>query len=191
MENIPQSCLFCSNLKEWHDYLASHHDRESEVWLQIKKARSIESGISLDEAVVEALCFGWIDGKMHSLDTERYILRFTPRKPGSIWSMINRKRAEALIADGRMTEAGMVPIREAQANGRWNAAYSSKEKPEVPEDLTAALEADQVANSNFERWSNSQKLQAVRWLEQSRQSKTRANRIIKIISCAHNNQKLF
>lgn len=85
----------------------------------------------------------------------------------------------------------MVPIREAQANGRWEAAYTSKEKPVVPNDLTAALVADQVANNNFENWSNSQKLQAVVWIEQSRQPKTRANRINKIVSYAHKNQKLF
>lgn len=191
MKNIPQSWLICRNLKEWHDYLTSHHDTESEVWLQIKKARSIGSGISLDEAVEEAICFGWIDGKMHSLDSDRYILRFTPRKPGSIWSMINRNRAESLIAVGRMTEAGMVPIREAQANGRWQAAYSSKEEPDIPQDLREALQADSVARSNFENWSNSQKLQAVVWVEQSKRQETRANRISKIVSSARNKQKLF
>ncbi|NTW72792.1 MAG: hypothetical protein HGA49_11210 [Eubacteriaceae bacterium] len=191
IKNIPQSWLFCRNLKEWRDWLAAHHDNESEVWLQIKKVKAIETGIHLNEAVEEALCFGWIDGKMHSLDSDRYILRFTPRKSGSLWSMVNKKRAEALIAGGRMTEAGMVPIREAQANGRWQNAYSSKEKPKVPEDLKAALQADPLASSYFENWPNSQKLQAAVWVEESRQPKTRENRINKIVRYARNRQKLF
>ncbi|MCX5779965.1 MAG: YdeI/OmpD-associated family protein [Firmicutes bacterium] len=191
VRNIPRSWLLCRNLKEWHDWLTSHHDIEAEVWLQIKKARSIEIGICLNEAVEEAICFGWIDGKMYSLDADRYIIRMTPRKPGSMWSMINRKRAEALIADERMTEAGMLPIREAQANGHWQAAYTANEKPNVPKDLIAALQADSVADSNFENWSNSQKLQAVVWVEQSRQPKTRAKRINIIVKCAHNKQNLF
>ena len=69
-KNIPQRWLICHNLKEWHDWLAAHHDIETEIWLQIKKARSNELGIGLDEAVEEAICFGWIDSKMHSLDSE-------------------------------------------------------------------------------------------------------------------------
>ena len=77
---------------------------------------------------------------MQSLDADSFILRLTPRKPGSIWSLINRNRAESLIAAGRMTEAGMTVIREAQANGRWQAAYSSRAKPEVSKDLAAALQ---------------------------------------------------
>lgn len=99
-KNIPQHWLICHSLKEWHDWLAVHHDIETEIWLQIKKARSNELGIGLDEAVEEAICFGWIDSKRHSLDSERYIMRMTHRKTGSMWSMINRKRAEALMADG-------------------------------------------------------------------------------------------
>lgn len=190
-KNTPESWLICHNLKEWHDWLAAHYDIETGVWLQIKKARSNELGVGMEEAVTEALCFGWIDSKIHSLDAEKYILHMTHRKPGSMWSMINRKRAEALIAEGRMTEAGMVTIREAQANGRWEAAYTSKEKPVVPNDLATALVADQVANNNFENWSNSQKRQSVAWVEQSKQPKTRANRIDKVVSYAHENQKLF
>lgn len=188
---IPQSWLICHNQQEWHDWLTFHHESESEVWLQIRKARSIKSGISLNEAVEEALCFGWIDSKMYSLDSDKYILRFTPRKHGSVWSLINRKRAETLMAEERMTKAGMVTIREAQASGSWQNAYSSKVKTDVPVDLIEALQKDPLASSNFEKWSNSQKLQAVSWIEKSRQPKTRANRINRVVNCARNGQKLF
>ncbi|MFH0894108.1 MAG: YdeI/OmpD-associated family protein [Bacteroidota bacterium] len=187
----PQNGLFCETRKDWHDWLASHHGIASEVWLQIKKAGSAEKGVSYNEAVEEAICMGWIDGKMYSLDADKYMLRFTPRRPGSIWSMTNRKRAEALIAEERMTEAGMAAIREAKENGRWQAAYSSKETPDIPKDLMAALQGDPVASRLFKDWSNSQKLQAVWWIEEGKQLKTREKRIAKIVSCARNKQKLF
>ena len=186
---MPQSWLICQNQKEWHDWLASKHNVESEVWLQVIKVRSREVGIALNEAVEEAICYGWIDGKMYSIDSDKYILHMTPRKPGSMWSMINRQRAEVLIADGRMTEAGMASIRQAQTNGRWQAAYTAKKEPDMPNDLLAALQTNPVAKVNFESWSNSQKLMAIVWVEESRQPKTRMDRINKIISYAHHKQK--
>lgn len=189
--NIPQTWLICQNLKEWHDWLENNQDDELEVWLQIKKAKASEQGVKLEEAVDEALCFGWIDGKMHSLNQDHYILRFTPRKSGSIWSMKNRKRAETLIAEKRMTVRGMEKIQEAKMSGRWQSAYSSKEKTEIPKDLLEALESDPEANSNFASWSNSQKLLAIRWLEESKQVKTRETRIAKIVEYARNKKKLF
>ena len=190
-QGIPQSCLICENLKVWHDWLESHHDQEAEVWLQIKKAKSVEQGVRLEEAVDEALCFGWIDGRMHSVNEDHFILRFTPRRAGSNWSMANRKRAEALIANQRMKESGMEKIKEAMANGRWENAYSSKTEIEIPKDLLQALEDDPVAYRNFKSWSNSQRLLAVRWLEESKQMKTRASRIAKIVEYARIKQKLF
>lgn len=187
---FPDKWLICSNIKEWHLWLASHNDKEKAVWLQIKRAKSKETGIVLNEAVEEAICYGWIDGMMYSLDSDKYILRMTHRRNGSMWSMINRKRAERMIEEGRMTEAGMVTVKEAQENGRWQTAYSSKELPDIPEDLKNALQIDTDASCNFESWSNSQKLQAVVWIEQSRQQESRIIRINKIVSFAHNNQNL-
>jgi len=189
--NVPQTWLICQNLKDWHDWIETHHDNELEVWLQIKKVKSIENGVRLEEAVDEALCFGWIDGKMHSLNKDHYILRFTPRKADSIWSMANRKRAESLIAEKRMKESGMEKIQEAKTSGRWQNAYSSKVKTEIPKDLLLALEADSVAYSNFASWSNSQRFQVIWWLEESKQVKTRESRIFKIVEYARNKQKLF
>lgn len=129
-KNMPQNWLTCSNPQEWHDWLNAHHDSETEVWLQIKKVKSKEQGILLSEAVEEALCFGWIDGIMYSSDAQKFIIRMSPRRRGSLWSLINRNRAERMISEGRMTEAGMVAIREAKANGKWQTAYTSKRQPD-------------------------------------------------------------
>ena len=165
---VPKTWLICHNQKEWHNWLACNHERKSEVWLQIQKAGSMETGVYLKEAVEEAICYGWIDNRMFSIDPDKFILRMTPRKPGSMWSLINRKRAEALIAEGRMTGAGMASIVEAQANGNWQAAYTAKEATDLPDDLSAELQKDPVAKENFGNWSNSQKLQATVWVKRSR-----------------------
>ena len=129
-KDIPKDWLICKDRDEWHNWLLINHEMETEVWLQIKKVKSKDKGVRLNEAVEEAICFGWIDGLMHSIDTDRFILRFTPRRPGSVWSLINRNRAEKLIAEGKMTEAGMVPIREAMENGKWQTAYTSRKNLE-------------------------------------------------------------
>lgn len=121
--NKPDSWLVCTDTKEWHDWLVENYLIKSEVWLQIRKVKSEDIGVKLDEAVEEAICYGWIDGKMYSLDENKYILRFTPRRRNSLWSKKNRKRAEALIGSGRMTDIGMKKIKEAQENGNWENAY--------------------------------------------------------------------
>lgn len=186
--NLPQRPLHCTDRADWRAWLEEHHASESVVWLRVRKAKSTIDGVRLDEAVEEALCFGWIDGKAVGLDAGSFLLRLTPRRPRSIWSRINRDRAERLIAEGRMAEAGMARIREAQANGRWEAAYSSLEAPVVPQDLAAALVSDPEADAGFQRWSNSQRLMLIRWLEDARRPETRARRIETILSRAREGQ---
>ena len=113
---FPEEWLSLRNPQEWHDWLVQKHDQKDQIWLKIKKAHVKGEGVLLAEAVEEALCFGWIDGKMYSLDKESFIIRMTPRRPGSVWSLVNRKRAEALTAAGRMTEAGLAAIQAAKTN---------------------------------------------------------------------------
>lgn len=186
----PDTWLICPGIREWHDWLASHHKTETQVWLQIRRAHARETGITLSEAVEEALCFGWIDGLMLPLDSEKYLLRMTPRRPDSLWSKSNRLRAERLIRQGKMMPAGMVPILEAQARGTWQSAYTAKELPPLPEDLKAALLEDPSAAESFADWSDSQKLQAIVWLQQSRKAQTRIDRIQRILRCARQGERL-
>jgi uncharacterized protein YdeI (YjbR/CyaY-like superfamily) len=123
---LPESWLVCHNLGEWHDWLVDNHATQTGIWVQIKKAKSKQEGISLGDAVEEALCYGWIDSRMYSVDSDRFVLRFTPRRSNSPWSLINRTRAESLIDQGRMTPAGMKAISQAKKNGKWDTAYTSK-----------------------------------------------------------------
>ena len=183
-KNIPESWLICSDAFEWRQWLKVNHLKESGVWLQIRKTKSKDTGVLLREAVDEAICFGWIDGKMFSVDGDKYIIRMTPRRRNSMWSLINHKRAEELIDEGRMMTAGMEAISEAKANGRWETAYSSKVAPELPDDLKIALEKNQKAMETFSTWPNNHKLQAVTWITQSKHEETRINRIEKIVELA-------
>ena len=123
MMSFPSSWVICNEAKDWHDWLEANYLTKTEVWLQISKAHLKDVGIKIDDAVEEAICFGWIDGKLNSLDKDKYILRFTPRRLDSLWARKNKKRAETLMAMGRMTEYGMEKIRAAQKNGNWENAY--------------------------------------------------------------------
>ena len=124
---------------EWHQWLQLYHNSNNEAWLFIYKKRSNKTGISYEEALEEALCFGWIVGKMQSINEEKYVLRFSPRKDKSVWSKINKEKAEALISQGRMTSAGLAKIEEAKNNGLWEAAYTKKKKDTIPGDLEDTL----------------------------------------------------
>ena len=121
---------------------------------------------------------------MQSLGEEGYILRFSPRKPDSVWSAVNRKRVETLTEAGLMTEAGLAAVRAAKESGQWQTAYSSLEKPDIPGDLRAVVEANPPALENFSSWSNSDQLQAVFWIGQAKRPQTRISRIKDISAMA-------
>jgi uncharacterized protein YdeI (YjbR/CyaY-like superfamily) len=105
---------------EWRAWLERNHAVKDGVWVQISKKNASTPTVTLGEATEEALRFGWIDSAMRPIDEERYALRFTPRRRGSRWSRPNKERALRLIERGRMTQAGLAKIREAEQNGRWN-----------------------------------------------------------------------
>ncbi|WP_106449213.1 YdeI/OmpD-associated family protein [Trichococcus alkaliphilus] len=181
---FPKEWLSLQGPQEWHDWLAHNHDQKDQVWLKIKKAHAEGAGILLAEAVEEALCFGWIDGKMYSLDESSFIIRLTPRRPGSVWSLVNRRRAEALVEAGRMTEAGLAVILDAKASGKWQAAYSSKEVPELPDELEQAFRADPAARACFEDWPTGEKAHYLFWIAQAKRADTRQKRITETLERA-------
>ena len=169
--------LSFSDRDEWRSWLAENYATKDEVWIYIVRKRSKMTGLRLEEAVDEAVCFGWIDGKMKSLNSDRFMLRFCKRKTDSVWSKINRRRAERMIESGRMMEVGLVSVEEAKKAGKWDKAYTSKVSPIVPEDLAEALRLHPPAMDNFMRLSNSAKLQLIVWIEGAKRSETRKKRI--------------
>ncbi len=108
---------YFKSLDMWHTWLRDNHKDENVIWIIIQKKKSKKSGILYEEAVLEAVAYGWIDGKMKRLNDDEFMQRFTPRRRGSVWSLSNRKRAESLISEGRMTPAGLKTIEEAKQNG--------------------------------------------------------------------------
>lgn len=162
---------------EWRAWLQDHHAIEKEAWLVIRRAGSGHPGIYLDEAVEEALCFGWIDSVMKGVDEDRYYLRFTPRKPNSIWSVSNQLRVEKLIAEGRMAEAGMIKVRQARENGQWDAAQRREDVSTLPQDLAGALADNPQAQILFEALPASKKKQYIHWIDSARREETRHKRV--------------
>jgi uncharacterized protein YdeI (YjbR/CyaY-like superfamily) len=145
----PKSIHAFANPKAFEAWLKKHHDQESEIYLRIYKKGSGVPTVSNDEAIDIALCWGWIDGIRKAYDAESFLQRFTPRRPKSVWSQINRDRVARLIAAGRMTPHGLRQVDAAKADGRWQAAYASPRNARIPDDLQAAIEAEPRARKTF------------------------------------------
>jgi uncharacterized protein YdeI (YjbR/CyaY-like superfamily) len=134
-------------------WLSTHHDRATEVWLRIFKKDSGVPTITVAEALDVALCWGWIDGTRKSLDAESFLQRYSPRRPKSVWSQINRDHVARLTRAGRMTPHGQRHIDAAKADGRWDAAYAPMRKTradDIPADLLAAINASPRARAAFD-----------------------------------------
>lgn len=125
--------------EDWRAWLGAHHATATEVTLKLYKKSSGIPSITWEEAVIEALAFGWIDGIKRPGDDRHWLQRFTPRKPRSGWSQKNRAHAEKLIAEGRMTPAGLKQVEAAKADGRWDVAYAGGKDAQVPQDFLDAL----------------------------------------------------
>lgn len=185
--NQPFERFYARSRAEWRAWLEAHHATEAGVWLIYYKQHSSQPRVEYEEAVEEALCFGWIDSRPNTLDDERYMQLFTPRKAKSPWSKSNKERVEKLIAQGRMATAGLAAIEAAKRNGSWNA-YDAIENLSVAEDFSAALAANPAALKNFEAFSNSTKKQILWYIESAKRSETRARRISQIVESAEQNR---
>ncbi len=180
---------FFASSREWRKWLGQNYDREKEAWLIHYKKGSRKSAISYDEAVEEALCFGWIDGKMKSVDDEKFILKYSPRKAKSVWSKLNKEKAEKLIKSGRMTDAGLAKIEEAKKNGYWDIAYTNRSKEKISSDLEKALLESTEAWNNFQHFANSYRNMYIFWVNDAKTEETRKKRIKEIVKWSLLNKK--
>ena len=153
----------------------------------IQKKNSGRKGLNYKEAVEEAICFGWIDSKMQSIDSQRFRQRFSPRRKNSIWSKKNKETAEKMIQTGKMSEAGLKTIEKAKENGKWDIAYSSELAPTIPNDLTESLKKNELAWRNFHKFSNSTRLQYIYWVTTAKKDETRRKRIVEVVKKAIKN----
>jgi uncharacterized protein YdeI (YjbR/CyaY-like superfamily) len=171
---------------EWREWLSLHHASERAAWLVIHKKASTSPSVTYDESVEEALCFGWIDSRGNKIDDATYRLMFTPRKRGSVWAATNKVRVERLIAQGRMTPAGLDLIEAAKADGSWDA-LNEIDALESPADLLGALEANPTAKRYFDAFPDSAKRAILFWISSAKRPETRAKRIAETVALAENN----
>jgi uncharacterized protein YdeI (YjbR/CyaY-like superfamily) len=174
----------------WEQWLAEHHDAPDGIWLKIAKKGSGIPSVTYAEAVDAALCYGWIDAQKDSLDDDHWLQRFTPRKRASKWSRINTQRAEALIAQGRMRPAGLREVERAKADGRWEAAYHSQSTATVPDDLAAALAANERAGAFFATLNSANRYAILYRIADAKRPQTRARRIAALVAMLAEHKKL-
>ena len=174
---MPVKPLQVADRDAWRAWLQENHAIETGVWLVILRKHAARPGIRYEEALDEALCFGWIDGLMRSVDSETFILRFSPRKSRSIWSEGNKQRVERLIEQGRMTEAGLAKILEAKENGEWDKSAEREDTSVLPSGLEEALQRDGRIWLKWESLAPSRKKQYIYWVTSAKTEETRQRRI--------------
>lgn len=175
--------IYAHDRKEWRRWLEAHHETSSGVWLVCFKKNSNKRGVLYDEAVEEALCFGWIDSKANALDEESYIQLFSPRRPKSPWSKLNKLRVNKLVEQSLMTQGGIDVIEASKKDGSWYT-YDTIEELRIPSDLEKVLSANQVANTHFKSLSKSSKKQILWWIQSAKRKETRQKRIDQVVELA-------
>ncbi|MFI8520606.1 YdeI family protein [Streptomyces sp. NPDC085481] len=168
-----------ADLEAW---LEEHHGDTPGIWLLLGRRGSDLASPSADEILDSTLAYGWITGKRKARDERSYLQKITPRRPRSLWSQVNVRQVESLLAAGRMREPGLAEVRAAQADGRWEAAYPSQKDATVPDDLAGALAADARAAEAFEALGKTDRYLIILSLWQARTAKTRAARLERAVA---------
>jgi len=169
--------------QEWRQWLADNHRLEQSVWLVYYKKNSHKPTVTYQEAVEEALCFGWIDSTKKTMDEERFMQLFSRRKPASVWSRINKEKIRRLMDEGLMTGAGLESIEKAKKNGSWTI-LDDVEDLKVPEDLEEAFNNVKGTMDFFLSLSRSDRKAILQWLVLARKVETRQRRISEIVELA-------
>ncbi len=187
-EPKPEKIKSFASPKDLEQWLKVHHATESELWVKIFKKKSGIESVTWNDVVVEILCWGWIDGVRKSIDEQAYLQRVTPRKARSNWSKRNVDHVERLITEGRMTESGLVHVRAAKADGRWENAYVASDM-KVPSDFLAALESRPAAKLFFDSLTKSSRYVIAYGLTSAKKSETRQRRFSKFIDMLAREEK--
>jgi|MudIll2142460700_1097286.scaffolds.fasta_scaffold64011_2 uncharacterized protein YdeI (YjbR/CyaY-like superfamily) len=174
---------------EWRNWLTQNHNKTNHIWVLFYRKNLKKKGMSYEEAVDEAISFGWIDGKLKKVDADRFALRFSPRKAKSVWSKINKERAERLVKQGRMTAPGFVAIEQAKKTGSWDSAYTNRVRDVLPADLESVLRENAAAWRNFQNFANSYCNQYIGWINAAKTEETRKTRIALVVERSIKNEK--
>ena len=169
--------------QQWRAWLDGHHDTSPGVWVVFLKGPAAKTSVSYEDAVREALCFGWIDSLVKRLDDERYARKFTPRKPGSAWSDSNRRRWAELDAAGLLAPAG-------RAAAPADKSSAPPPIPELPDDIAGALQAHPEAWRSFQQLAPSHRRRYVAWIHTAKRPQTRVKRVLEAIGMLARGEKL-
>ena len=167
--------------KKFTEWLAKNHDKSAGAWLKLAKKDAEILSVTYAKAVEVALCYGWIDGQAKSFDDKYWLVKFTSRRPKSIWSQINTKRVEQLIASGEMKPSGLKAVEAAKQDGRWDAAYASQKNISVPADFQSALSKNEKAKAFFESLTGSKRYAFLFRIETAKKAETRIKRILQFV----------
>jgi uncharacterized protein YdeI (YjbR/CyaY-like superfamily) len=185
-----QDAICFSDRNEWREWLQTNHHMVKEIWIIYQKKKSRQKSVSYTDAVEEALCFGWIDSTVKSIDNDSYMQKFQPRKKNSKWSNLNKDRVIKMIESGQMTTFGTAKMDEAKANGNWeNSTGGKSETPVIPDDLLCLLATDKTAYSNFMNFAPGYRNSYIYWINFSKKEETRKNRIVKVFEYSLKNKK--
>ncbi len=184
--------LLAADAEDWRAWLERHHGESPGVWLVLaKKGKTAPTALTYDEALLEALCYGWIDGQIGRRDGESYRQRFTPRRQRSIWSSRNVALAEQLLAEGRMRPAGKAAVERAREDGSWAMAYAGPATIEVPDDLAAALAAQPQAAATFERLTRRNRYAILYRLSTAKRAETRSRRLEQYVAMLARGESIY
>ena len=172
-------------LRKW---LIKNHAKQTELWILFYKVHTKKKCVRYAEAVEESLCFGWIDGIVKRIDDEKHVQRFTPRKAKSIWSKVNKERAKRMIEQGKMTNAGLLKIKEAKKSGWWQYAYTTTRGDyEMSEEMKKVLMSDKEAWKNFQNFGKSYQNTYIFWVNYAKREETKKKRIQLVLERAKKN----
>jgi uncharacterized protein YdeI (YjbR/CyaY-like superfamily) len=174
----------------WRRWLARNHLRSAGIWLVFFRKHAGEPTLIYEDAVAEALCFGWIDSIIKKLDEDRYLRKFTPRRAESRWSATNRERVETLVRQGLMTESGMALVEAAKAAGLWDEPDRQGLSFDMPVELERALKKNRSARKFFEQLAPSYRKQFVGWIATAKRRDTRERRVREAVALLAQGRKL-
>jgi uncharacterized protein YdeI (YjbR/CyaY-like superfamily) len=174
----------------WAAWLEKNHRNSRGLWLRLAKKESGLQSVTYSEALEVALCYGWIDGQKRGESEQAWLQRFLPRSAKSIWSKINRDKAVALIASGRMKVAGLEAVEAARKTGRWDAAYDSPKNSKVPEDFQTALDASPGAREFFQYLDGANRYAVLFRIQTVKKAETRVRKIREFVEMMERNETI-
>lgn len=175
---------------EWRSWLSKYHDKKNGIWLIYYKKHTGKPRVAYNDAVEEALCFGWIDSIIKKIDDDTYMQKFTPRKPDSNWSALNKKRVQKMISEGKMTKAGMKLVETAKQNGKWEEKNIPQQNLELSDEILSMLKTHSKAFSYYQQLAPSHKKNYTNWVMSAKKPETKIKRSQEMIRLLEKEQTL-